>query len=83
MLYPVGKQAYKFKLPKKWKIHDVFHLSLLEQDITKKERVEEVLELDAGNKDSDEYEMEAIRKSAVYANKSELGHLLGLYSLVV
>ena len=30
VLYPVGKQAYKFKLPKKWRIHDVFHVFLLE-----------------------------------------------------
>ena len=36
VLYPVGKQAYKLKLPKKWRIHNVFHVSLLEQDITKK-----------------------------------------------
>ena len=30
VLYPVGKQAYKLKLSKKWRIHDVFHMSLLE-----------------------------------------------------
>ena len=36
VLYPIGKQAYKLKLPKKWKIYDIFYLSLLDQDITKK-----------------------------------------------
>ena len=30
VLHPVGKQAYKLELPKKWRIHDVFHVSLLE-----------------------------------------------------
>ena len=39
VLHPVGKQAYKLELPKKWKIHNIFHISLLEQDITKKGQV--------------------------------------------
>ena len=58
-------------------------MSLLEQDITKKERVHEenVEELVAGN-DSGEYEVEAIQNSAVYTKESKLGHLLGLYYLV-
>ena len=60
----------------------MFYVSLLEQDTIKKERVKKILELDAGN-NSKEYEVEAIRDSAVYANKSESGHLLGLYYLVV
>ena len=30
VFHPVGKQVYKLELPKKWKIHDVFHVSLLE-----------------------------------------------------
>ena len=51
---------------------------LLEQDITKKEWVEKVPELDAGSNDSKEYKVEAIWDSAVYANKLE-GHLPGLY----
>ena len=59
VLHPVGKQTYKLKLPKKWKIHDVFHMSLLEQNTTKKGRVDENVELDAGDENG-EYEMEAI-----------------------
>ena len=39
ILYPVGKQAYKLNLPTKWKIHNVFYVSLLEQDITRKGRM--------------------------------------------
>ena len=39
VLHPVGKQAYKLELPKKWRIHNVFHVSLLEQNITKKGQV--------------------------------------------
>ena len=30
VLHPVGKQAYKLELPRNWRIHDVFHVSLLE-----------------------------------------------------
>ena len=41
VLHPVGKQAYKLELPKRWRIHEVFHVSLLEQDTTKKGRVDE------------------------------------------
>ena len=81
VLHPVGKQVYKLELPKKWKIHDVFHVSLLEQDTTRKGRVDEenVEELD---EDGGEYKVEAIRDSAVYARESESGHLPGFYYLV-
>ena len=81
MLYPVDKQAYKLELPKKWRIHNVFHMSLLEKDTTRKERVEKIPELDVGD-NSEEYEVEAIWDSALYAIKSKLGHLPGLYYLV-
>ena len=30
VLHLVGKQAYKLKLPKKWRIHNVFYVLLLE-----------------------------------------------------
>ena len=83
VLHPVGKQAYKLELPRKWRIHDVFHVSLLEQDITRKGRVDgDATELDAGDDEGGEYEVEAIRDSAVYARESESGHLPGLYYLV-
>ena len=66
VLHPVGKQDYKLKLPKKWRIHDVFQVLLLEQDTTRKERVEKVPELDASD-NSKKYEVEEIQDSAVYA----------------
>ena len=82
MLHPIGKQAYKLKLIKKWRIHNIFRVSLLEQSPTVKERVKEnltKLEFDASN--SEEYEMEAIRDSAVYAKELE-GYLPCFYYLV-
>ena len=60
-------------------------MSLLEQDITRKGRVnKEVrqMKFDVGDDDSEEYEPEAIRNSAVYSKESESGLLLGLYYLV-
>ena len=32
----VRKQVYKIKLPEKWKINNIFYMSLLEQDIIRK-----------------------------------------------
>lgn len=57
---------------------------MLEQDTTRKERVDKnsvaQLELKIGN--NKEYKIEAIQDSVVYAIKLEVGHLLGLYYLV-
>ena len=56
-------------------------MSLLEQNTTKKERVDKrVTELEAGN--SEEHMVEAIWDSTIYAIKLESGQLLGLYHLV-
>ena len=85
VLHPVGKQVYKLELSRKWRIHDVFHVSLLEHDTTRKGRVDEnnVAELDAGGDEGGKYDVEAICDSAVYARESESGHHLpGLYYLV-
>lgn len=83
MLHLVRKQVYKFKLPKQWKIYDIFYVSLLEQDNTKNKRVDKkvsVLNFDTGN--SKEQKVEAIRDNAVYGSKAE-GYLPGFYYLVV
>ena len=57
---------------------------LLEQDITKKRRVDEnnAAELDAGNDKSKKYKVEAIWDNAVYAKESKSGNLPSLYYLV-
>ena len=40
VLHLVGKQTYKLELPKRWRIHNVFYISLAEQNTTRKERVD-------------------------------------------
>ena len=54
---------------------------MLEQDTTRKGRVDDETELDAGD-NSGEYKMEAIWDSAVHARESESGYLPSLYYLV-
>ena len=83
MLYSVGKQAYKLELPKKWRIHNFFHVSLLEQNTTKNGQVNNTqldFDFEAGN--NKEYEVDGIRDSAVYTKKSITGQLAKLYYLV-
>lgn len=72
--HPIGKQAYKLELPKRWRIHDVFHVSPLEQDTTRKGRVDKAmsqLEFEGDGGDGEEYEVEKVRDSAVSARKAE------------
>ncbi len=70
VFHVVGKQACKLELLAKWKIHNVFHVSLLEQDTTRKRRVDSKVlpelkkEFEAG--DDKEYEVGAIIDSVVY-----------------
>lgn len=73
----MGNQAYKLKLPKKWRIYDVFHISLLKQDTIRKGQVNKVTSTlkfanrRVGNKDNTgsgggkKYEVEAICKSTI------------------
>ena len=59
-------------------------MSLLEEDTTRKERVDKLvteLEFEASN--SKKYKVEAIQDSAVYISKLESDQLPGLYYLIV
>ena len=83
LLNPVGKEVYKLKLPKRWRIYNVFHISLLEQNIARKEQVDKkVMELEFKISNSNKYKVKEIWESAIYANKAK-DYLLGLYYLVV
>lgn len=81
VFYLVSKQAYKLKQPAKCRICDVFHMLLLEQDITRKGRVNKFLELKLDADKNKKYKVKTIRDSAVY-NKIVEGKLLKLYYLI-
>ena len=77
------KQAYKLELSRKWRIHNVFHVLLLEQDTTRKEWVDKkVKKLDFEAGDSEDYKVEAIWDSAVYVMESKSGYLPRLYYFI-
>ena len=82
VLYPVEKQAYKLELSRKSRIHNIFHMSQLKQDITKKKRVDEDVTKLNTNKKSGKYKVKVSYNSVVYTKESELGYLLRLYYLV-
>ena len=75
VLHPIGKQTYKLELPKKWRIHDIFYMSILEQDTKRKGRKFIVPDFQPG--DDKEYKVEAIQDSTVYTKKANR-HLPGL-----
>ena len=82
VLHLVGKQVYRLELPKKWRIHNVFFVSLLEQDTTKKGQMNDMqLEFEAG--DDKEYKVNGIWNSAIYAKESTTSQLPWLYYLVL
>ena len=70
-------------------MHDIFYVSLLEEDTTKKRQVvnkalselEKELEFEAG--DNKEYEVEAIINSAVYRQQANNDQMPSLYYLVL
>lgn len=70
--------VYKLELPTRWKIYDIFHALLLEQNTIRKRRVDKLLELklELDRRKDNKYEFEAIKNSAVYAKAIE-SQLLG------
>ncbi len=85
VLYAVGKQAHKLELSTRWKIHDVFHVSLLEKDTTTKKRVNEILpepDKEFETENNKEYKVEAIIKPVVYSKETN-DQMPGLYYLIL
>ena len=74
-----SKQTYKLELSRSWKIHDMFHMSLLEQDTPRKGQEFSMPEFELNN--DKEYEVEVFWDSVVYAKEAN-GHLPELYYLV-
>ena len=63
VLHFIRKQAYKLELSKKWGIHDVFYVSLLEPNTTQKKWIDKKIrqmEFDSGDDNSGECKVEAI-----------------------
>ncbi len=84
VLHKVGKQVYKLKLPTRWKLYNVFHISLLEQNIIKKKQVNNTLPKSENFEigDDKEYEVEAIIDSAVYGKEAN-NQMPSLYYLIL
>ncbi len=86
ILHGVGKQVYKLELSTRWKIYDIFHVLLLEQDITKKGQVnndilpESEKKFEAGDKKK--YKVKAIINNVVY-NKEGNNQTPGFYYLIL
>lgn len=78
--YLVKNQVYKLELLKKWGIYDVFHVLLLEYNITKKEWVDKTtsqLDFEINNKEK-KYKIKQIWDDTIYPRESR-EHLLELY----
>ena len=70
-------------MPKKWRIHNIFHVLLLELDTTKKRQVNNMqLDFKFEASDNKEYKVDGIWDSVVYVKESA-GQLPGLYYLVL
>ena len=87
VFHVVGKQVYKLELSMKWKIYNIFYMSLLEQDTIRKERVdnkafsEPEKNFKAG--DDKEYEVKTIIDSAVNGQRANKNQIPSLYYLIL
>ena len=68
VLHPVDKQAYKLKLPKKYKIYNIFYVLLLEQNIIKEGQINNT-QLEFKASDNKEYKFESISDRAIDAKE--------------
>ncbi len=89
VLHTVEKQAYKLDLSTKWKIYDVFHVLLLEQDTIRKGQVdnkalpelEKDMEFEA--RSNKKYKIEAIIDNVVYDQWANNNQMPGFYYFVL
>lgn len=84
VFYLVKNYAYKLKLPTKQKIYNIFYISLLEQNITRKRQVNKLSEPEKEfeTEDNKKYKVKTIINSIVYG-KEVNDQILGLYYLVL
>ncbi len=84
ILEAVEKQAYKLKLPAKWRIHLVFHVSLLERDVARREGVDQKIadQLEFEEREQPEQEVDSIMDSMVFAEEAIDGRPCGPYYLI-
>lgn len=80
----VGKKAYRLKLPTKWRIYHLFHVSLLETDVTRREVVDQKIadQLEFEEGEQPEQEIDSIMDSMVFAEEAIDSRLPGLYYLI-
>ena len=63
-------------MPKKWKIHNVFYVFLLEQNTTKKKQVNDTqLDFEFEISNNEEYKVDGIWNSTVYTKESIINQL--------
>lgn len=84
VLKAVGKQTYRLKLPTKWRIHHVFHVLLLERDVTRREMVDQKIanQLEFEEEKQPEQEVDSIIDRMVFAERAIDGRLPALYYLI-
>ena len=84
MLHLVGNQAYKLKMSEKCRIHNIFHVSLLEKNTIRNKYVnDKQLNFKIKADNNKKYKVENIYNSTVFIKKLIKGQLLGLYYLVL
>ncbi len=75
----IGSQSYRLELPSGWRIHNVFHVSLLEKDSSKQGEVSQSLEnMEFDEGDAHDYVVAGVVDSAVF-EPGEDGKAGGLY----
>ena len=68
------------KIPKKWKIYNIFQMLMLKQNIIKKEQIDKNMTVYEAV-DNKKYKVKVIWDSTIYTNKAK-GYLLGLYCFI-